>query len=144
MAVSGPLPQTSLPTEAEMQALVAYLPRLYADGFAPVIRWQGGVKGSDGVISMPYPEYDPLVEAFYRLAASACWLDYGYQPEDAARMLKDEAFVRSASLAQIKAMLTYCVRGERFSDGHWAEMIENGSIRRILEWVEAILMDRRT
>jgi hypothetical protein len=70
-------------------------------------------------------------------------MDYGYRPEDTARMLKDEAFVQSASLMQIKTMLTFCVRGERFSDGHWAEMIENGSIRRILERVEALRMNRR-
>ncbi|MFN8413162.1 MAG: DUF6508 domain-containing protein [Anaerolineales bacterium] len=30
-------------------------------------------------------------------------------------------------------MLTFCVRGERFSDGHWGAMIEEGYIRRLLE-----------
>ena len=30
-------------------------------------------------------------------------------------------------------MLTFCVRGERFSDGHWAEMIEVGYIGFLLE-----------
>jgi hypothetical protein len=30
-------------------------------------------------------------------------------------------------------MLTYCVRGERFSDGHWGAMIEAGYVRRLLE-----------
>ena len=34
---------------------------------------------------------------------------------------------------QIKTMLTYCVRGERFGDGHWAAMIEGGHVRRLLE-----------
>ncbi|MFP4350908.1 MAG: DUF6508 domain-containing protein [Desulfococcaceae bacterium] len=30
-------------------------------------------------------------------------------------------------------MLTYYVRGERFSKGFWGEMIEGGYIRRLLE-----------
>jgi hypothetical protein len=73
------------------------------------------------------------VEEFYRAVSSGGWLDVGYDPEQAYRMLKDEAFVRSASLPQIRLMLTFCVRGERFSDGHWAEMIQQGYVRRILE-----------
>jgi hypothetical protein len=48
-------------------------------------------------------------------------------------MLQDEEAVRTAGLVQIRCMLTYCVRGERFSDGHWGEMIQAGHIRRILE-----------
>jgi hypothetical protein len=35
--------------------------------------------------------------------------------------------------AEIKTMLTFCLRGERFADGHWGEMIEAGHIRRLLE-----------
>jgi hypothetical protein len=29
-------------------------------------------------------------------------------------------------------MLTYCVRGERFCDGHWAAMLESGRVVAIL------------
>jgi Family of unknown function (DUF6508) len=133
--------KTRLPTRQEMQELVAFLPRLYSEGFKPVIKWNGGDQGKDGFIRLPWPEYDPVVEEFYRLAASAYWLDYEYRPEDAARMLKDDELVKSASLPQIKTMLTYCVRGERFSDGHWAEMIENGYIRKILERINVLSTD---
>ena len=60
-------------------------------------------------------------------------MDYTYSPEQAWTMLQDSSFVQSSSLNQIKTMLTYCVRGERFSDGHWGDMIEKGYIRRLLE-----------
>jgi uncharacterized protein DUF6508 len=53
-------------------------------------------------------------------------------------MLKDDKVIKSASLAQIKTMLTFCVRGERFSDGHWAQMIQEGYIRRLLERLNEI------
>ena len=53
-------------------------------------------------------------------------------------MIKDESLIQSASIPQIKTMLTFCVRGERFSDGHWAEMIEKGYILRLLERLNTI------
>jgi Family of unknown function (DUF6508) len=132
---------SKLPTAQEMQELVSFLPRLYAEGFEPVVQWHGGKQGEDGLYHLPYPEYDPLVSEFFRQVASGGWLDYGYRPEEAAEMLSNEEIVKSASLPQIKTMLTYCVRGERFSDGHWAEMIENGNIRRILERINQLSSD---
>ena len=125
------------PTLQEIEALTAYLPRLYAEGFSPTRQWRGGEKQKDGSITMPYPDYDPLVEEFYR-AVSGSWLDYEYNPERAYQMLKDENRIKIASLSEIKSMLTFCVRGERFSDGHWAEMIEKGHIRRLLERLNEI------
>ena len=77
--------------------------------------------------------YDEVVAEFIRVASKDCWCDYGYHPQEAGRMLENESFVKTSSLAQIKTMLTYCVRGERFCDGHWAAMIESGHIRRLLE-----------
>jgi hypothetical protein len=126
-----------LPTLDDIEKLTAYLPRLYAEGFSPVVRWDGGEKLKDGSYSMPYPNYDSLVDEFFN-AVRGAWIDYEYDPEKAYQMLKDEARVKRASLAEIKSMLTFCVRGERFSDGHWGEMIEKGYIRRILERLNVI------
>jgi hypothetical protein len=121
------------PTANDIDELTAFLPRLYAPGFRPVVRWRGGEKTESGAITMPWPEYDPAVEAFFRAAANACWLDRGYSPEQAAGMIAAEGTMAAASLAEVRTMLTYCVRGERFSDGHWASMIEEGVIRALLE-----------
>ena len=129
--------KTSLPTLQDIEELTAYLPRLYAEGFSPVVRWEGGEKRKDGSYTMPYPIYDSLVEEFFRTVSGA-WLDYEYNPEQAYVMLKDEQLMKAASLSQIKTMLTFCVRGERFSDGHWGEMIEQGHIRRLLERLNEI------
>jgi hypothetical protein len=82
---------------------------------------------------MPFPEYDPLVEEFFCTAGQECWCDYGYDPVETGQMIRDAEFIKSSSLDQIKTMLTYCVRGERFSDGHWGAMIESGCIRALLE-----------
>ena len=133
MLQSNIMNESHLPTLPEIQVLVSYLPRLYAEGFEPILKWEGGFQDKDGTIHLPYPQYHPLVEEFYGKVTSGGWLDTTYQPKEAYRMLKDEALVRSASLSQIRSMLTFCVRGERFGDGHWAEMIQAGHIRRILE-----------
>jgi hypothetical protein len=87
----------------------------------------------DGSFTIPYPNYNPAVEEFIRAVSSGGWLDHQYDPEQAYQMLKDKNAVKTASLEQIRSMLTFCVRGERFSDGHWDEMIEKGYVRRLLE-----------
>ena len=130
--------QNRLPTLQEIEDLTAFLPRLYAEGFSPIVSWGGGEKQKDGSISVPYPNYHSLVEEFFRLVAIGGWLDYEYDPEQAYQMLKDENLIKTASLSQIKTMLTFCVRGERFSDGHWGQMIEKGYIRRLLERLNEI------
>jgi hypothetical protein len=73
------------------------------------------------------------VDEFLRALSNECWRDYDYRPEVAGSMLADEAAVKAASLDEIKSMLTYFVRGERFSDGHWGALIEGGHVRRLLE-----------
>ena len=126
-----------LPTIQEIEELTSFLPRLYAEGFSPVDSWSGGEKLKDGSVTLPYPNYNPLVEEFFRHVSSS-WLDYEYDLEQAWQMLRDEDLLKIASLSQIKTMLTFCVRGERFSDGHWGEMIAKGYIRRILERLNEI------
>lgn len=136
--------KTSLPSLLQIKRLISFLPRLYAEGFSPVLSWEGGGKGKDGTYALPYPKYNPVVEEFVGFVASDGWLDYQYNLEQAYRMLKDENRIKTASLTEIKSMLTFCVRGERFSDGHWAEMIEKGYIRRLLERLNVILSESGT
>jgi hypothetical protein len=126
------------PTGEQIDALTAYLRRFYAEGFSPIESWSGGDKQEDGSFTSPYPNYNPLVEEFFTTVAKDGWLDHEYNPEQAYEMLQDENLIKSASLDQIKTMLTFCARGERFSDGHWGEMIEKGYMRRLLERLEKI------
>ena len=53
-------------------------------------------------------------------------------------MLQDDAIIQRATLAEIVTMLTYCVRGERFGDGHWAAMLESGRIVALLKRLRAL------
>ena len=121
------------PSLVEIEQLTDFLPILYAEGYKPIKEWFGGNKNKDGVIQLPFPEYDEAVIQFFRLASEDYWLDYQYKPYEAKRFLENGKAVASASLDEIKTTLTFCVRGERFCDGHWGAMIEHGYIRQILE-----------
>jgi hypothetical protein len=89
-------------------------------------------------MTIPGPVYPEDVEAFFRLAAQPCWCDYAYKPEQAGRMVEDDHFIQKAALAEIKTMLTYCVRGERICDGHWGAMLASGRVVNILERLKVI------
>jgi Family of unknown function (DUF6508) len=119
-------------TTERIDELLHFMPAFANPGPQHEPDWQGGERLADGSISMPYPSYSAEVIEFYRLAGQSCWMDYEYQPMAAAELVADDARIAVASLAQIKTMLTYCVRGERFSDGHWAAMIRTGRIAAIL------------
>ncbi len=126
------------PTLQEIDELLAFVPQLTVEGFSPIREWRGSEKLLDGAITWPWPEYEDVVKEFFEVAGQDCWMDFDYVPEEAGRMLEDRALVGRASLDEIKTMLTYCVRGERFCDGHWGEMIEQGHVRRLLERLEEI------
>ena len=132
---------TRAPTQEEIQQLIAFLPILYAQGFVSIEKREGG-KEADGTITFPYPKYAPQVEEFFIIASREQWCDYDYSPENALYKIESQNFIQSASLKEVKSMLTFCVRGERFCDGHWGEMIANGTIRKILERLITLAAER--
>ncbi|MCB9418830.1 MAG: hypothetical protein H6667_03440 [Ardenticatenaceae bacterium] len=112
--------QTRLTLE-KIDQLLHFLPAFEQSNRTFIEKWDGF-----------YPVYAPDVAQFVRLAGDPWWMDTGYQPQEAGQMLANDAIVQSASLDQIKTMLTFFVRGERFSDGHWGSLLENGRIQRLL------------
>jgi uncharacterized protein DUF6508 len=125
--------KAKLPTKIEIERLLAFLPKLSSPDFNPIKKWGGGNKSSDGVIQMRFPIYDPTVDEFMTEAYKECWQDPAYPQKDVLKMLKNPSFINKSTLFQIKSMLTYIVRGERFCDGHWAAMINNGHVEAVLE-----------
>ena len=85
-----------------------------------------------GDVTAPRPVYADDVVEFFELASRPEWQDPDYDPVEAGRMLEDEFQVGQASLDQIRAMLTYCVRGERFTSGHWEAVLRSGQVAALL------------
>jgi hypothetical protein len=119
-------------TREKVDELLRYLPLFELPGRQFVKRWVGGDKTADGALTAPYPIYLDDVLTFFQLAGQPCWSDYGYDPAQVSQMLKDDTLIEEASLEEIKSMLTYCVRGERFSDGHWDGVLKSGQVTAIL------------
>ena len=85
-----------------------------------------------------YVDYAPEVENFYRLVSLSHWCDYHYKPSLVEEVIFNPEYISQANLFQIKSLLTYCQRGERFCDGHHGDMIKNGVIGRILKRLTVI------
>jgi hypothetical protein len=119
-------------TIERIEELLRFLPLFDVPGREYVKAWAGGEETPDGAITFPYPEYFDDVLEFFRLAGKTCWSDFEYNPKEAYAMLNDDPFVNTCSLNDIRTMLTYCVRGERFADGHWANLLQSGRVVALL------------
>jgi hypothetical protein len=127
-------------TRVKIDELLQFLEPFEEPDRSFVKRWAGGERRDDGVMSIPYPIYTEDVLEFFHLAGQPFWSDTQYDPTEAAEQLADDGFIQAATLDQAKTLLTYCVRGERFSDGHWGEVLKSGRISAILRRL-AVLRD---
>ena len=128
-------------TEARMDALLAFREALERPGRTFV----HAVEPGDGSAPpSPYPRYHDDVLAFMQEAGRPWWSDYGYVPIEAWRMIRDPARVEAASLDEVRTMLTWCVRGERFGDGHWNAALEEGRVQSLLRRLAVLRADRRS
>jgi hypothetical protein len=124
-------------TLEQMDELLSFLPVFDSPGPETEPRWSRlDQKPTDGVFVMPYPKYPPVVHEFFVLAAQEWWNDPSYASSGASDQVGNDSAIAAASLSQIRSMLTFCTRGERFCDGHWAEMVKTGRIGAILRRLE--------
>jgi hypothetical protein len=119
-------------TAERIDQLLRFLPLFDVPGKAFTKEWTETELKPGGWLIPPYPEYTDEVIEFFRLAGQPCWCDYSYETQEAENMLQEGDVVNQASLDAIKTMLTYCVRGERFCDGHWESMLQSGRIVSLL------------
>jgi hypothetical protein len=138
-SAASPMPDVVPITRQQIDELLRFLPLLGAPGPETEPTWQGlDQNPASGTFVMPYPVYPPAVEEFFELASHPCWTDYNYASTDAGERLRDDTAIASASLDQIKSMLTFCVRGERFCDGHWGAMVNEGRVGAILRRLQQL------
>jgi hypothetical protein len=123
-------------TKARIDRLLELGARLERPEHELVI-WRDAEESGPGVLRLGYPVYHPDVDAFF-IAVQEEWSDPGYDPGICGELLADDAYVGGASLRQLAALLTYCARGERFCDGHWARLLGEGRIAAILRRLRAL------
>jgi hypothetical protein len=123
---------TKAPSAEEIDELLAFLPQLSEPGFVAVKAWHGGVPDAEGVMTWAWPEYTEVAGRLFATVSTPAWMDRQYLAHDTTTRLAEPGFVENATLDQLRTLLTYCVRGERFCDGHWGGMLESGHVERIL------------
>lgn len=126
------------PTQGDIKKLLAFLPSLETPGRTFVRQWAGGEKTGERSFNVSYPVYEEDVTNFFELAAQPCWNDSTYNPQSAGQMLEDTPAISKASMEDIRTMLTFCVRGERFCDGHWNAMLQSGKVVALLKRLQQI------
>ena len=131
---------TRQPTAKATRKLIAFLPKLYAEGFTPVKEWHSG-RLPDGNLKASWPEYDEAVERLVRAVVDDGWMDRNYHPEVAGEMVECASVIEAAIMPQLRARLTYLVRSERFGEGARSAMIRDGTVRRILERLSELEKD---
>lgn len=128
------------PTALEIEELVSFLPRFCGERTTPIVKWRGGVAEGPvetspehgNVYVMPWPEYAEDVTEFLAVAEKECWMDYDYQKNLDLMGDLDPGTIGQANIKEIKSILTWCIRGERFVSGHLAGVIESGLICSVL------------
>jgi hypothetical protein len=119
-------------TAQRIDELLRFLPLFEKPEREFVLRWDDVEGARHGTTEPATPVYPADVEEFFQLAAQPWWRDDHYLATAAPRMLTDDGIMANATLDQIKTMLTYCVRGERYRHGHWAHALESGRITALL------------
>lgn len=127
-----------MPTYSEIDELIRFLPKLYAEEFQVVIEPRNAISKKKCVIEISPPVYNQLVSEFFKAASKDVWCDAEYLFKGVKEMLQNPVFIEAASLAEVQSMLTHCVRGERFCFGHWQSVIEGGQVRLILMRLQAL------
>ena len=77
-------------------------------------------------------------DAFFALLAQAPWSDTGYDPTAAAATLNDPQRIEDATLAELRPLLTWCERGERFIAGHHIALLADGHLQALMQRLSRI------
>ena len=108
----------TLPTPADIDTLLAFLPGFYQPD-RRFTRKPESVSGLGAVF-----DYDHDVTAFFRIAGTGCWVDHDYDSQQATSILNDARAIATADLPTLRTLITVCTRGEKFCDGWWASLLQ--------------------
>ena len=89
------------------------------------------------LISGGFYTYHPSVIKFFEIASQEHWKDYQYVDNFSEKMI-EPGKIEEASINQIKTIITWCDRTERFVEGHWEDVIKNDIIKRVLSRLKKI------
>lgn len=108
--------------KSKLQDYISY----FEDESQTFYSWETPAQDSPGTITLGYPTYDDKFEQFIKDTYEHDLLEPNYMNylgENVERYTGTQ--IKDADLNVTKSLLTYFVRGERFSEGTWAKAIDN-------------------
>jgi hypothetical protein len=108
----------------QIDALLAHAPRLKA------LR---GAFVSGPAPAFVSPPYAPEVAAFFSAIQDEGFCDPNYSPAAAAEMMAGRERIARADIDDLRSMLTWCLRSERFSEGAWHALLRDGKVFALLD-----------
>lgn len=122
------------PTDAQIDAVLAFLPLLQQAEFVPLTWHVDEIE--KGVINLPWEErskeISDMISALYDQGfIEGCdWTSW----QDMARVyVENPTELAKADFDTLKKLLTTHIRKDRFCEGHFSEMIRCGHIRGVFE-----------
>jgi len=132
-----------------IQELCGYIS--YFENIDPesAIQWEGGQKLSDSTFTLSYPRYEKdfleFIDAFYN--GNLLVPNYTHVIEQKVpdwQTADKNKVVETADFELLMAILTACMRGERFCDGAWGNSIKSGLFLSILQRLNVLHTSNNT
>lgn len=122
----------------DIDELIAFLPVLQKLNGRYTIPGKHESQSAGTIAFVMYSQYADEVSLFFELAAKECWLGPDYLNKKYEPLRNDISKIKNATLDEIKNILTWCVRGERFCSGHWSGVLSDGLVFALLERLRVI------
>ena len=119
----------NIPSKKSIKELTDFLGLLYDENIE-LCKPYPNADMSD-IISGTFYKYHPSVLTFFELVSQEHWKDYKYVDNFSEEMIKPGK-IEEASINQLKTIITWCDRVERFVEGHWEYVIKDEIIKRVL------------
>ena len=76
-----------------------------------------------------YPAYPKVVSELMKSLSEGKWGNKGYDPRKTKEQIEN---IDSADMNICTSILTSCSRGERFSDGHWKNVLQSDIFDKVI------------
>ena len=91
-----------------------------------------GIKWSDNEGEFAYPNYTNEVLSFINILSVKFWEDTNYTQKPVTDWLQNPMKLETLSIDELKSVITYILRQERFCEGFWLSTFEKGYFKFIL------------
>lgn len=110
----------------------------------PVAQQMSTGPSPDGIWAYQGARYPDEFYRFRDVLVESGWLDLEYDSDLGHGYMERPERVKESSFEVARSLLTYCDRGERFSEGFWGEALDSGFVFKVLMRLGEIRLRRST